>query len=93
MLNTILYNWNEEIKDEVTKRLTKTSAPSTTAPTIITSKRPSIRNNVDTVASNNDALLDRKIDLITQGIDSFYVSLLKELPQDTDIESHNPWFR
>jgi integrase/recombinase XerD len=82
VLNTILYNWNEEIKDEVTKRPTKTSAPSTTAATIITSKRPSIRDNVDSVASNNDALFDRKIELITQGIDSFYVSLLKELSQD-----------
>jgi hypothetical protein len=82
VLNTILYNWNEEIKDEVTKRPTNTSAPSTTAATIITSKRHSIRDNVDTVAPNNDALFDRKIDLITQGIDSFYVSLLKELSQD-----------
>jgi integrase/recombinase XerD len=82
VLNTILYNWKEEIKDEVTKRPTKTSATSTTAATLITSKRPSIRDNVDTVASNNDALFDRKIELITQGIDSFYVSLLKELPQD-----------
>jgi hypothetical protein len=82
VLNTILYNWNEEIKDEVTKRPTKTSATSMTAATIITSKRHSIRDNVDTVAPNNDALFDRKIDLITQGIDSFYVSLLKELSQD-----------
>jgi hypothetical protein len=82
VLNTILYNWNEEIKDEVTKRPTKTSATSMTAATIITSKRHSIRDNVDTVAPNNDALFDRKIDLITQGIYSFYVSLLKELSQD-----------
>jgi hypothetical protein len=40
------------------------------------------KDNIDAVTPNNDALFDRKIDLITQGIDSFYVSLLKELSQD-----------
>jgi hypothetical protein len=40
------------------------------------------KDNIDAVTPNNDALFDRKIGLITQGIDSFYVSLLKELSQD-----------
>ena len=40
------------------------------------------KDNIDAVTPNNDALFDRKIDLITQGIDSFYVSLLKELSHD-----------
>jgi hypothetical protein len=40
------------------------------------------KDNIDAVTPNYDALFDRKIDLITQGIDSFYVSLLKELSQD-----------
>lgn len=44
MLNTILYNSDEGIKDEVNKRLRKT------ATTIITSTtKPSIRDNVHSV--------------------------------------------
>jgi hypothetical protein len=75
VLNTILYNWDEEIKDEVNKRRTKTGNIAST--TIFFTK-----DNTDAVAPNNDALFDRKIDPITEGIDSFYVSMLKELSQD-----------
>ena len=81
-MNIILYNWEEERKDEVNKRWTKTSTTSSAAGTIVSTTRLFTKDNIDTVASNNDALFDRKIDLITQGIDSFYVSLLRELSQD-----------
>jgi hypothetical protein len=58
VLNTILYNRKKGINNEVKKRQGKSAAA--IAP------RSSIGNNVS--AANNDALFDRKIDLITEGI-------------------------
>jgi hypothetical protein len=58
VLNTILYNRKKGINNEVKKRQDKSAAA--IAP------RSSIGNNVS--AANNDALFDRKIDLITEGI-------------------------
>jgi hypothetical protein len=53
MLNTILYNQEEEIEGEVNKSQGKTLASSGVATTITSSmKRPS---NRDTVVANNDA--------------------------------------
>lgn len=72
MLNTILYNWKEGINNEVKKRQGKSAAA--IAP------RSSIGNNVS--AANNDALFDRKIDLITEGIAPFFASKLRELSKD-----------
>ena len=80
MLNSILYNWDEETKDEVNKRRIKTT--STAAGNIVSTTRLFTIDNIDSVASNNNALFDRKIEIITQGIDSFYVSLLRNLSQD-----------
>jgi integrase/recombinase XerD len=80
VLNTILYNWKEETKDEVNKRRIKTT--STAAGNIVSTTRLFTIDNIDSVASNNNALFDRKIEIITQGIDSFYVSLLRKLSQD-----------
>jgi hypothetical protein len=69
VLNTILYNWKEGINNEVKKRQGKSAAAN--AP------RTSIGNNVS--AANNDALFDRKIDLITEGIAPYFASKLREL--------------
>ncbi|CAN5345316.1 hypothetical protein BH18THE2_BH18THE2_30210 [soil metagenome] len=76
VLNTILYNWYEGIKDEV-QRKTSTSITATAA---ISSTTNSTKDNNDAIAIPiNDALFDRKIDLITEGIDSFFKSNLREL--------------
>lgn len=77
MLNTILYNSHGELRDEVNKSLRNT--PTSAAAATIMSTRPSIKDNV---VSNNDAIFDQKIDLITEGIDSFMASNLRELPKD-----------
>jgi hypothetical protein len=80
MLNTILYNQDEEIEGEVNKSQRKALASSAVATTITSSMtRPS---NRDTVVANNDALFDRKIELISEGIDSFFKSDLRELSHD-----------
>jgi len=84
MLNIILYNRDQVIKNEVNKGRRKassisTAATSTTAPP---TARSSIGNNVCGVVSNNDTLFDRKIGLITEGIEPFFASRLKELPQE-----------
>ena len=72
MLNTILYNWKEGTNNEVKKRQGKSAAA------IL--PRPSIGNNVS--AANNDALFDRKIDLITEGIAPYFASKLRELSKN-----------
>jgi integrase len=77
MLNTILYNSNEGIKDEVNKRLRNTPTAAT-----IPSIGPSVKNNVSAIVHNNDAIFDQRIDVITEGIDSFIASNLRELPKD-----------
>lgn len=41
-----------------------------------------INNNVSAATANSDALFDRKIDLITEGIDLFFASKLMGLPKD-----------
>lgn len=50
MLNTLLYNSDERLKDEVNKRLRKTVTAIITSTTKL-----SIRDNVYTVLPNNDA--------------------------------------
>ena len=79
VLNTILYNSNEGIKNEVNKRLRNTS---TTSAAAIASTRPSVKDNVRAIVHNSNAVLDQKIDLITEGIDFFIASNLRELPND-----------
>ncbi|HEU4822290.1 MAG TPA: hypothetical protein VFS97_02590 [Nitrososphaeraceae archaeon] len=44
--------------------------------------RSTMNNDVSAAIANNDALLDRKIDLITEGIDLFFASKLRGLPKD-----------
>jgi integrase len=84
MLNTILYNWDEGIKDEVNKRQRKTSTSITTS--AISSTTSSTKDNNDAIAvPSNDALFDGKIDLITEGIDSFFKSNLRELSADNTL--------
>jgi hypothetical protein len=51
------------------------------SPTIVAS-RSTINNNVSAATANNDALFDRKIDLITEGIDLLFASKLMGLPKD-----------
>ena len=65
--------------DEVSKR--KGNIP-TVAPSTAIASGSSISNNVSAVSSSNDALFDRKIDLITEGIDPFFASKLRELSED-----------
>ena len=79
MLNTILYDRKENTNDEVSKR--KGNIP-TVAPSTAIASGSSISNNVSAVSSSNDALFDRKIDLITEGIDIFFGSKLRELSED-----------
>jgi integrase len=80
-LNTFLYNWKEERNDEVNKR--KGNIP-TAIPSAAISLRPSISNNVSAVSSS-DALFDRKIDLVTEGIDPFFGSKIRELSEDNAV--------
>jgi 2OG-Fe(II) oxygenase superfamily len=70
MLNTILYNLKEETNNEVNKR--KGNLP-TVAPSAAIAPGQSI---------SNDALFDRKIDLVTEGLDPFFNSKLRELSED-----------
>lgn len=77
MLNTILYNWQEGINNEVNKRRSNT-----TTATAATTARLSIGDNAYAAAANNDSLFDTKIDLITEGIDSFFASKIRELSKD-----------
>jgi hypothetical protein len=81
MLNTILYNWKEETNDEVNKRKGNISTATQSAAII---PRPSISNNVSAVSSS-DALFDRKIDLVTEGIDPFFGSKIRELLEDNAV--------
>jgi hypothetical protein len=84
MLNTILYNSNEGINDEVNKRLRNTPTAA-----IIPSLGPSVKNNVGAIVPNNDAIFDQRIDLITEGIDSFMASNLRELPKNNALTIAN----
>ena len=80
-MNTILYNRKEEIKNEVDNSLKNTSTAATNT-TIASTVKPYIRSNGNNALSINDALFDRKTGLITEEIESFYVSMLRELSQD-----------
>jgi hypothetical protein len=77
MLNTILYNSNEGIDNEVNRRLRNTPTATTILPI-----GPSVKDNVGAITPNNDAIFDQEIDLITEGIDSFMATNLRELPKD-----------
>jgi hypothetical protein len=63
----------------VNKRLRNTS---TTTAAAIASTRPSVKDDVSAIVHNSNAVLDQKIDLITEGIDLFIASKLKELPNE-----------
>ena len=78
MLNTLLYNRKQGTNDEVNKR--QRNIPTATSSAAI-AQRSSISNNISTVP-NSDALFDRKIDLITEGIEPFFGSRLRELSED-----------
>jgi hypothetical protein len=85
VLNTILYISDGGIRNDVNKRQRTTSAaPTASAIVASTTRRPYTRYNNDTGATttHHDVLFDRKVDLITEGIDPFYVSMLRELSQD-----------
>jgi integrase/recombinase XerD len=79
-LNTILYNWEEEANDEV--KIGQGNTSSTSAAAIV--ERNTLGDNLDAAAAaaNTDSLFDRKIDLITEGIDRFFVSKLRGLSKD-----------
>jgi hypothetical protein len=77
VLNTLLYNWKQGTNDEVNKR--QRNIPTATSSSAI-AQRSSISNNISTVPSS-DALFDRKIDLITEGIEPFFGSRLRELSE------------
>jgi hypothetical protein len=47
-----------------------------------TPTRSTFNNDVSAAIANNDALFDRKIDLITEGIDLFFASKLRGMPKD-----------
>jgi alkylated DNA repair dioxygenase AlkB len=79
MLNTNLYNRKEQTKNEVNKR--KGNIP-TVAPSAAIASGPSIGNSASAVSSSSDALFDRKIDLVTEGLDPFFDSKLRELSKD-----------
>ncbi len=82
MLNTILYNWEEEANNEV--KIGQGNTSSTSAAAIV--PRNPLVDNLDAAAAaaaaNTDSLFDRKIDLITEGIDRFFVSKLGGLSKD-----------
>lgn len=67
MLNTILYNWDEGLRNIVNKKHRNTS--DSTAVTIASSSRLPLGDNGYDVGPNNDALFDSKISLITEGIE------------------------
>jgi integrase len=85
VLNTFLYNWKEGTNDEVNKR--QRNIPTATSSAAI-AQRSSISNNIFTVP-NSDALFDRKIDLITEGIEPFFGSRLRELSEDNALTIAN----
>jgi hypothetical protein len=66
VLNTVLYNWEEEANNEV--KIGQGNTSSTSAAAIV--PRNHLEDNLDAAATaaNTDSLLDRKIDLITEGI-------------------------
>jgi hypothetical protein len=78
VLNTVLYNCKEGTKDEVNKR--KGTIPTAT-PSAVIGPKLSTSNNISAVPNSN-ALFDRKIDFITEGIDPFFGSKLRELSED-----------
>ena len=78
-MNTILYNWEGEANDEV--KIGQGNTSSTSAAAIVA--RNTLGDNLDAAATaNTDSLFDRKIDLITEGIDRFLVSKLRGLSKD-----------
>lgn len=77
MLNTVLYNWEEEANNEV--KIGQGNTSSTSAAAIVA--RNTLGDNLD-AAANTDSLFERKIDLITEGIDRFFVSKLRGLSKD-----------
>jgi hypothetical protein len=78
-LNTILYNWEGEANDEV--KIGQGNTSSTSAAAIVA--RNTLGDNLDVAATaNTDSIFDRKIDLITEGIDRFLVSKLRGLSKD-----------
>ena len=80
MLNTVLYNWEEEANNEV--KIGQGNTSSTSAAAIV--PRNHLEDNLDAppTAANTDSLFDRKIDLITEGIAPFFASKLRELSKD-----------
>lgn len=80
MLNTVLYNWEEEANNEV--KIGQGNTSSTSAAAIV--PRNHLEDNLDAAATaaNTDSLFDRKIDLITEGIAPFFASKLRELSKD-----------
>ena len=82
MLNTCLYNSEERKSNDVNKK--RSEAAETNAAFIAKSSSSSNNNNNDD--NNNtcidDVLFDRKIELITEGIDPFFAHKLLELPRD-----------
>jgi hypothetical protein len=85
VLNTLLYNWKEGTNDEVNKRQRNIPAAISSA---AIARRSSISNNISGVP-NNDALFDRKTDLITEGIEPFFGSRLRELSEDNALTIAN----
>jgi hypothetical protein len=86
VLNTVLYNWEEEANNEV--KIGQGNTSSTSAAAIV--PRNHLEDNLDAAATaataaNTDSLFDRKIDLITEGIASFFASKLRELSKDNPL--------
>jgi hypothetical protein len=82
VLDTILYKSANRIKNELNKGLRKTVTSSASS---IISSAPSPHININTCAvvpSDNYVLFDRKIDLTTEGIGSFFATKLRELPKN-----------
>ena len=80
MLNTVLYNRKERLSNKVKKRLgndSRTSSLAAAAEKFL----PSDSVLAPPGYENTDALFDRKIDLVTAGIDQFFASKLRILPK------------
>jgi hypothetical protein len=82
VLNTVLYNRKEGIDKEVKKRFdndsrTKSSASLAAIEPILSMDSAS----ASAYHKSTDALFDRKIDLVTAGIDQFFASKLRTLPE------------
>ena len=83
MLNTVLYNRKERLNNEVKKRIGNDSRTTSTS-SLAAAIEPNLSGYRVTAApsyENTDALFDRKIDLVTAGIDQFFSSKLRTLPK------------